>query len=386
MAFVPIFISAPVGDKSMGKPAPNKPDDVRKIQGLLKAVSGSTPAFKDGVCDDTLKAAIAEFQKLWGATADSTVDPHGHTLKRLNRLVNPLVLKPITMRPVAHGGYVIGFTTCDAGPLPSAGKGYTQFLCLPGDNNTIDVSSRPAHDLLSKDNLGDVLKIIEKLGFWAVPIQCRIQLRCKGVVISTSDPQILAAPVRPHNGVMLPLDEVNNGPKLTYQGDPAAKDFHGRMFAQVAGYDKCVFVWAGKFETNNEFRGFDCITYVGATCGASNMHMAESDDLATSLGAIKVELTRNVKDPKTGKETQVKVQLEQADPADVKEFFKGPSTGYFLMFSGGHIVLVADGKVHEFKASAPSGYSCKEVADWLEPYKTMKLTVRKLPNKPARVV
>lgn len=344
----------------------------------MKAAFGSTLPFKDGICDNALKGAIAEFQKVWGVTPDSTIDLHGQTLKRLNRLANPLVLKLITMHHVAKGGYVIAFATCDAGPLPPAGTGYAQLLCFPDEKNSIDVSDRPAHNLLSEDNLGDVLKIFEKLGCWAAPVQCRIQLRYKGAAISTSDAQTLIAPIQPHNGIMLPLDEANNGPKLTYQGDPDAKDFHGRMFAQVAGYDKCVFVWAGNFETKNEFRGFDCITYVGTTCGGSNMHMADSNDLANSLGASKVELTR--------KATQVKVQLEQADPAEVKEFFSGTLTGYFLIFSAGHIVLVADGMVYEFKGSTPSGYTCSTVADWLKPYKTMKLTVRKLSNKPARAV
>jgi hypothetical protein len=210
---------------------------------------------------------------------------------------------------------------------------------------------------------------------------------------------------------MLPLDETNNGPKLTYQGDPDAKDFHGRMFTQVPGYDKCIFVYpatskGGTFETNNEFRGFDCITYAGTACGASNLHMAESDDLAKSLGATPIDHKHVVvKDAKTGKEAldhtldskspkagkeykgkEVSVQLEQADPACVKDFFATNPTGYFLMWQSGHIVVVADGNVHEFKASAPSGYRCSAVANWLEPYKTMKLTVRRLPNKPGRAV
>jgi hypothetical protein len=183
---------------------------------------------------------------------------------------------------------------------------------------------------------------------------------------------------------MLPLDETNNGAKLTYQGDPDAKDFHGRMFAQVAGYQKFPFIWAGEFETDPQFRGFDCITYAGTACGASNSHMAESDDLATSLGASEVEHVHKARDPKTGKDTIQKIKLEAADPAYVKEFFAGTPAGYYLMWSSGHIVIVADGEVHEFKASAPSGYARTAVAQWLEPYKTKKLTVRKLPNKPAR--
>jgi hypothetical protein len=185
---------------------------------------------------------------------------------------------------------------------------------------------------------------------------------------------------------MLPLDTQNNGPELTYQGDAAADEFHGRMFGKVSGYDKCVFVWAGQFETDNQYRGFDCITYAGTTCGASNFHMAESEDLASSLGATVVNHTHTEKDAKTGKEKSAKVDLEAADPAYVKEFFTANKTGYYLMFSSGHIVIVADGSVHEFKASTPSGYKCSSVLDWLEPYKTKKLTVRKLPSKPARAV
>lgn len=388
MSFVPTTLSGSVGDKSMGRPAPNKPDDVKKVQGLLrKAYGAAAPGFVDGVCDGKLKAAVVEFQKLWGGAPDGTVDPHGQTLKRLDRLANPLVLKQITLGLVAKGGYVIAFTTCDDGPLPAAGKGYTLHLCFADQSNAIEVTNRPASDLLSKDNLGAVLTIFEKLDLWATPVQCRLQLRYRGAVVSASDPQVLIAPVRPHNGRMLPLDEEGNGPKLTYQGDAATKDFHGRMFAQVAGYDKCVFVWAGKFETNADHRGFDCITYAGTACGAANTHMASSADLADSLGAAVIEHTVKVKDPTTGKEASLKVKLEEADPSYVKEFFSETTTGWFLMWSGGHIVVVADGSVHEFKASSPSGYCCTpQVATWLQPYKSAKLTVRRLPNRPARAV
>ncbi|HYP15083.1 MAG TPA: peptidoglycan-binding domain-containing protein [Bryobacteraceae bacterium] len=387
MAYVATVLSGAVGEKSNNKPAPNKPEDVKKVQRLLGKCYGLLgPVFKDGVCDAPMKARIAEFQQLWGGAPDSTIDPIGQTLKRLDRLANPLILNPITQERVVNGGYKISYKTCNEGPLPGPGKGYTLHLCFSDERNSIDVSNRPASDLLNADNLVEVLKIFEKLGCWATPVACRLQLKWKGTTVSTSDPQMLEAPVQPHNGKMLPLDEVNNGAKLTYQGNPDAKQFWGRMFAEVPGYDKLVFIYAGKFETKNEFRGFDCITYAGTTCAGSTMHMGTSEDMATHLGATSIDYTRKIKDPKSGKEVATTVKLDSAEPAVVKEFFAGPSTGYYLMWSGGHVVIVADGFVHEFKYSAPSGYTCTPVLVWLAPYEKSKLTVRKLPGKPARAV
>jgi hypothetical protein len=387
LAYIPTSISAAVGDKELGKPAANKADDVKKVQALLRKVLASAcPAFADGVCDDKTKEAISTFQRLWLGTPDGTVSRGGQTLKRLDRLANPLMCKNIAMGSVANGGYVVSYATCDTGPLPAAGKGHTLHLCFPNEKHSVDVTGRPPGDLLSKDNLGLLLALFEKLDVWGTPVECRVQLRYGSDVISTSNPQTLKAPVRPHNGKMLPLDETGNGSKLTYQGDPDTKDFHGRMFAKVAGYDKYVFIWAGRFETDPAFRGFDCITYAGTTCGASTFHMADSADLATSLGAAVVEHNTTVKDAKTSAVTPLKVKLDNATPAHVKEFFAANATGTYLMWSSGHIVLVVEGTVHEFKASAPSGYRATPVATWLEPYESKKLTVRKLAGKPALAV
>src|SRR5437016_4269574 len=109
MAYSTTIISATVGEKSLGKQAPNRPDDVKKVQSLLRKVFGytdpsllqsllrkvfgsTTPSLTDGVCDDAMKRAIADFQKLWGGKADSTVAPNSQTLRQLDRLTNPLTL------------------------------------------------------------------------------------------------------------------------------------------------------------------------------------------------------------------------------------------------------------------------------------------------------
>lgn len=386
MAYSPTVISAAVGEKSLGKLAPNRPEDVKKVQVLLRKVFGSkAPALVDGVCDDAMKNAIADFQRAWSGAAGSIVTPNSQALRRLDRLANPLVLKPISMGKVVHGGYAVAFTSCDEGALPARESGYTRHLCVRSDGSSIDVTDRKTGDLIVKENVGSLLEILDNLNCWGTTVKCYLQVRYRGSVISTSDPQFLKAPVQPHNGRMLPLDESNNGPKLLYLGDPEKKEFYGRMFAQVAGYEKPVFVFAGKFETDNSKRGFDCITYVGTTCGGSNLHMHDSRDTCASLNTTAVEHSRTSIDPKTKKLKEVLVTLDDADPADVKDFFSARPAGFFLMYSGGHIVIVGNGNVYEFKASAPSGYSCTPVATWLAPYKTKKLTVRKLPGRPARV-
>jgi hypothetical protein len=378
------IITAAVGQKSMGKPAPNRPDDVNKIQSLLKKVFGAAcPTFKDRVCDPVMKAAIAEFQHNWGGISDGTVDPGGHTLKRLDRLAGAIELRPILPVNVIHGGYSIKAHTADGGPLPPKGSDYTLHLIVQNDANSIDVTGSELNHLMTKDKLGELLKILDKLSFWASPVTCRAQLRFKGSVISTSASQIFITPVRPHNGKLVPLDEKNNGEALTYQGNSKAKDFHGRMFAEVEGYPKCLFVYGGIPETKINFRGFDCVTYVGTACGGSNLHMADSADLAQFLGATSCEVKRNTKDPKTGKDETTTVTLEEADPSDVKAFLTNKTPGNFLLWQEGHIVLIVSGKVHEF-AESKGGYYQSDVEDWLSDYKTMKLTVRRLPSPPAR--
>src|SRR5438046_445986 len=160
MAYSPTVISAAVGEKSSGKPAPNRPDDVKKVQSLLQRVYGAKgPSLTDGVCDNAMKSAIASFQKLWGVMSDSTVAPNGETLRRLDRLANPLVLKPISLGLVAHGGYAVSFVTCDGRSLPTRESGYTRHLCFPDEWNSLDVTDRPPGDLIGKENVGGMLEI-----------------------------------------------------------------------------------------------------------------------------------------------------------------------------------------------------------------------------------
>jgi len=100
-------------------------------------------------------------------------------------------------------------------------------------------------------------------------------------------------------GEMLPLDETNNGPKLTYQGDSEQGPFYGRMFHKIVGFDGYFFKYAGQFETDTSHRGFDCITYAGTTCGAPVTSMGVTADMAAAVNATKCTLEKPAPPPPT---------------------------------------------------------------------------------------
>lgn len=378
---MPILIA-----KSVGEGGVNNPSDVSQVDALLNKIGLLPP-----ICplDTTRNEAIKKFQEIWGLRSrggyDGKIDPGGMTLSKLNATASPLTLNSIVLGNIDHGAYLVSFAPA-APPEPYR----LWFGVWPIANECFDVTGAKTNDVMTKDNLPALLELVKHKRAWGLTLQVRLFVVLNNKVVSESNVQILNCPVQPHNGKLLPLDQVNNGPKLTYQGNVEKKEFWGRMFHQIAGCEGYYFKYGGKLETDNAKRGFDCITYAGTACGASTSHMADSADLAASLGATActVDYQESVAAPKGSPQgtpaasKQVTVTLDNADPKYVKEFFKTNTTDSYLMYSGGHIVLVVKGVVHEF-SSSHQGYVSTAVATWLEPYTSKKLTVRKLANKPA---
>lgn len=373
--------------KSVGEGGENQPADVAQIDALLTKIGLLPP-----ICplDKVRNDAIKRFQEIYGlkdkkGAFDGKIDPNGTTLKKLNATASPLTLKPITLGNIDHGAYLVSFTPAAPPPPYQLWFGVSATV---GDY--IDVTGAKQTDIMTKENLPALLQLINRKKAWGTPLQVRLFVVLNNKVVSQSDPQVLNCPVQPHNGKMLPLDETNNGPKLTYQGSFEAKQFWGRMFHQISGYDGYFFKYTGRLETDNTKRGFDCITYAGTTCGAPTNRMASSPDLAAALGAAactvqaEEEVLPPKGSPKGTKPTKktITVTLDEALPKYVKEFFKTNKTGHFLLYSGGHIVVVSDGTVHEF-SSSKGGYVTTAVDTWLEPYQSKRLTVRQLSGKPA---
>ncbi len=386
---------------SVGEGGKNLAADLIQIDNQLRKVGMLATG---PVTPQSRVAAIKKFQEIWGIRTagkpDGKIDPGGMTHRRLNETATPLKLNAISIGTIVYGGYGISFT------VPAPPKPYQLFLgpsTVAGDY--LDVTAANPKDTLTAKNQLDLLKLIQKRNAWGQTLAVKLFVVLDGTVISESTPQNLPCPVQPHTGKMLPLDETNNGPKLTYQGDSEQGPFYGRMFHKIVGFDGYFFKYAGQFETNNVHRGFDCITYAGTTCGAPVTSMAVATDLAAALNATKCTLEKPAPPPPPPKgaatppktapaaasaaatpaPATIKVELENTEPQNVKDFFAKSSDGYYLLWSGGHVVVVANGTVHEF-ALSKKGYFTSSVETWLAPYKNMKLTLRKLSGKPALAV
>ena len=356
---IAVSIRAAVGVGGRGKPAPNNPDDVKKVHDLLKKALGTNaPRLTPGKVDPVFCNAIAEFQKLWGGVADSTVDPRGRTLQRLNLISTPIKLNGVKPGPVSKGGYIISYEDQlqSVGGLPK--KGYRLFLGIGDDNTVMEVSGRNRADLIGSDNLPELLKLIAKKNKWGSSVDCKLHLKYGTAPVSQSNAQPLKCPVAPYADG-LTFDAIAKAiPKMTYPGNGK-----GRLLTDLIGA-KRYFKYGGRFETDNAMRGFDCTTFPIALFSCNiNMGDKHGTPLADALGATKCS-------------------MEQKKPEEVKAFFNDATTGakgLYFMWSAGHIILAKDATIHEFTYG---GYKRTAASLWEGyPKAPQKLWwVRKLPS------
>jgi hypothetical protein len=359
--------------------------DYSAVEGLLRKAGLLIPI--GPVSEAELQAAIRTLQTAVGLPPSGRVDPHDATMRALKAIVEPLKIKHITPVKIDNGGYEIAIS-----PFVPASPYTVRLGISPADADCVDITGCEKKHVLNKERLFKLIAVIKRLKTWGVHTPVKVYLRLGSRTITESPSAQLPCPVLPHNGTLLPLDETNNGPKLKYLGDSEHGPFYGRML-EVFEPGLLLFKYGGVLETNPQMRGFDCITYCGTVCGASTSHMYEASDLAKNLGAqeVEFEIEEHVPTPQTHghgtagnakgaaaqKVEKKKVKLENAKPAVVKKFFETDRPGRYIMWSGGHVVLVQNNTVHEF-ALSKKGYSATDVKTWLQPYHETHLTVRKL--------
>jgi hypothetical protein len=375
-----VTVSQSIGGLA-GAAVRSSPVEEQKVQDLVRRAGIPFTGVR------TLAGDIAAFQEMCGLKPDGRVDKGGTTLRYLNAVANPPKLNikdsmffgegpaksVVSTQRILSGGYQIRYATDDgAKGDTNVPKPYRVLLGVDAAN-AIDVTDRPMKDVMDAAKLGELLALIERRNAWGTSISLMIFVTLQGRAITSSNSMNLLCPVKPHSGRMLSDDENREllylG-KLAPEGSSEKDQFYGRFFRQVPGYDKYLFTWGGYLELAADKRGFDCITYAGTTCGASPSDLGgNGETLAAALKATDV--------------VHEKVTLNKAKMSVLRTFFEKNTTGYYLLYSSGHVTLVVDGIVYEFKPNQPGnkGFVKTKTSDWVATHKD-GWTLKKLPSKP----
>ena len=260
-----IAITGSVGEKPKpGDKNFNTIENIKKIQSLINSVFGTkmigAPELNKK-CGPKTIAAIMSFQKLFPGTADGNIWPGGTTLRRLNAMATPLRLKSVKPEHIKYAGYEILYETeilkKDKWP-----KDYKVFLELEHSTSkgNIDVTNRvvnaPNKDLITKDNMVDLLKLIEKIKAYpatnasnCLKVGVRLIVKHKIHEVTKSGPEPskkLTVPLKPYSGGlgkdMLKKDNLKD---YKYSGNKT-----GRMLHIPAIDGKYYFKYNNLFENN----------------------------------------------------------------------------------------------------------------------------------------
>jgi len=351
--------------------APNDPSDVIKVQQILNQLQITVSRIRaNGLCEKSTVDAIREFQKWFGGTIDGRVDPGGKTIQRLNELSEPMGLEDIKQTHPKYGAYSIRYKTRTVPKEFRVLLLLTEQVCLntfPGSNlqpnielNSMDVTDHKKKSLLNKNNIATFMTLIDDNKLWGRTGSVRLLLIRNRKVVSISTDKSFAAPVQPYAGALTPWDigKGDSGPKMKYVGTGSAP-FIGRYFYDVKIGDKYFWKYGSNLVTNNDHRGFDCITFVGSCFALSTVGVnpyLSSANMASALNATYINWEKSSTEKITNGVGSGKL---------VKAFFaQSNKTGTFLLWKGSHIVLVHNKEVYEFAASK-KGFVKTALTSWV---------------------
>ena len=209
-----------------------------------------------------------------------------------------------------------------------------------------------------------LLDLMDQGDFWGEQVLVRVAVCLSGKVLTEtiSAAQYLQCPVEPLRKIG--VEEIGKEEGLVYTGNRDGTGGGACLSHPIGGKYYC-FSLAGMLETAANRRGLDCTTFAGGALGVPNgLNQTSSEDLASRL-----------KPQSCG--------IEAKSWQVAQKYLEENKTGTYLMWSHGHIVVVKDGKVHEFTwrpDDGVDGYDCNEVSEWfgLGKHKHHKWTVRKL--------
>jgi hypothetical protein len=359
---------------SVGQNGNNEAEDVRVVQGWLRAVGAQPYVEQTGLVDEATIIAIKDTQLSWRLMPSGIVTPGSLSHKQLIGMSGPIKLNRVEKTSLRNGWFKISYT----GMLPPENYCMNLYLNLeiPRNcsyvlpENRIDISACSKENVFRnhQDKLIQFLSLIERGRLWETEAQLRVYLTRNGGVVSASNPTALPCPVKPFEGRITPTFPYHDAEPMNYIasiGEGGKMVFEGRLLEPLAG--KYYFIRGGKLECERSKRGFDCITYVGTVLGAdrhSSYPYQHGDTMAVHLHSIGAA-------EKTG--------LDKVPTTEIIAYVNANKSTTFFAWSGGHTVLIVQGRVHEFNIPiGEPGYRQHDAESYFGRFRRKKWSLRKV--------
>jgi hypothetical protein len=196
-------------------------------------------------------------------------------------------------------------------------KAATTFLCIGSEDNRVEITGTKP-----KGRQPAVLKAIDDYGKWGEDVSLWMTSERAGVLTARTRAYTYKTHVKPFYGKPYEGELTISGistddPKMTYPGNGK-----GRLLSpKING--RYYFIYAGKFETDNKMRGFDCTSFPMALFSVKSLPTpGYGKQLCQVLGATECD-------------------LEQIQSSDLQKRFQEDviDFGYYVLFSEGHVML-----------------------------------------------
>ncbi len=244
------------------------------------------------------------------------------------------------------GNYKLVYSDCADESIDLVKAGYRLNL-LVDKRGLMDVTGVPSGSHLGGRRLLEFLRILDRLepGKWGQSIYCQLVV-CddQGIEVSggRSATVLVKAPVKPWVGALDPdrfaadktIMYCFADRRIGYTGDK--ETYFGQYLRKVPGDNnasRLYFTFKNTLQTDPTYRGFDCICFVG------NIYQVEPGPAYMGGEAMAAEL-----------DGEAAVELNRSELVKFLKTEEG-KTGWYLIYTKGHVGLIRDGVLYECKPS-----------------------------------
>jgi hypothetical protein len=197
------------------------------------------------------------------------------------------------------------------------------FLCVGADDNQVKVTGTTP-----RTRQADVLAAIDRNAKWGELVDIWLVGKKNGASVVTSPKVKFMTHVKPFFGTLTISGIANDNPRMTYPGNGK-----GRLLSpKING--RHYFIYAGKLETDNAMRGFDCTSFPMALLSIRSIAApGYGKQVCEAAGATQCNLEQI-----RGKDLELRFQKDTVP------------LGIYILFSAGHVLLYNSDKnwLYEF--------------------------------------